>query len=355
MGPYHEGTIKMDFKHKATCLAAVLATLSGAVMAQSSATIYGRGNVSLENQKVGTVSEDVFVDNSSRVGVRATRGMDAGMSAGFSLEAATNLTTGSTNSSLFAREASMFFAGNFGKVKLGKMPGSAAYFATADYVSNHNHDTGTSSDALWDFPSAFQLSRAVAYTSPDMGGLTLEAQYGMKTGTASGETQSVKVNPVSMAANYAIGGLKLALGYETGANSFTTADDSDSMNATTLRAYYVMGPLGFGGYVQKTTGVMADRTAYRLSGMYTMGKHEYHVNFGGAGNRDSVSDTGAKQYTLAYNYNVDSQFKLYALFTTIEQDSATAYYQGNASRFIAGSTGNGNKLSSFGVGTRYNF
>jgi hypothetical protein len=38
-------------------------------MAETGVTIYGRGNVSIEQQKVGTVSESVFVDNSSRVGV----------------------------------------------------------------------------------------------------------------------------------------------------------------------------------------------------------------------------------------------------------------------------------------------
>ena len=42
--------------------------------------------------------------------------------------------------------------GGFGKVRLGNVGfGTAAYFATADYISMHNHDTGTSSDALFNF------------------------------------------------------------------------------------------------------------------------------------------------------------------------------------------------------------
>jgi len=343
----------MKFKHNATCLAAVLATLSGAAMAQSTFTFYGRANISVESQKVGETTGEAMVDNSSRVGLRVGRAMDAGMSVGATLEAGTNLTTGSTSTTLFSREASMNVAGSFGKVTLGKLAGSTAYFATADYISNHNHDTGTSSDALWDSPAVGELARAIGYTSPKLGDLTLEAQYGLKNGTDGTGMTSTKVNPVSLAANYAMGPLQLGLGYETGSNSFT-ANDTDSMNATTLRANYTMGPLGFGAYVQKTTGDLADRTAFRLAAMYTVGKNEFHANLGVAGNRNSVSDTGAKQFTLAYNFNVDKQFKLYAFYTAIDNETGTKY---SGSRFITATPAlaNGGDLSSFGVGARYNF
>ena len=345
----------MNYKMKTIAVAAMSVAFAGAAFAQAEVSFYGRANVSVESQKVGSVSETAFVDNSSRFGIRANHNIAGGMKVGTTLEAATNLTTGSTNSKLFAREASVNLDGAFGQVKLGKLPGSAAYFATADYVSNHNHDTGTSSDALWDYPAAFQLERAIGYKSPTMSGLTLEAQYGLKNGNASGDTTTTTApSPVSLAANYAVGALQLGLGHERGDNTFSTTVN-DTFSATTARAFYVMGPLGFGGYVQKTSGTSADRTAYRFSAMYTMGQNEFHVNFGSAGNRAGTANTGAKQYTLAYNFNLDKQTKLYALYTKINQDSATAYYQGNASRFIAGSAGNGNSLSSVGVGIRYNF
>jgi len=345
---------KMKLNIKKILTLGVASAVSAGAMAETGVTIYGRGNVSVEQQKVGNVSDTAFVDNSSRIGVRALRDIQGGMSAGVVLEAATNLTTGSTNSKIFAREASVQVGGTFGQVKLGKLPGSAAYFATADYVSNHNHDTGTSSDAIWDYPAAFSLERAVGYTSPKMGNVTFEAQYGLKNGTASGDTSKTTVSPVSLAANYVVNGLQLGLGHERGANTFT-ANTTDTMDATTARAYYAMGALGFGGYIQRTSGTGADRTAIRLSSMYTSGQNEFHVNFGSAGNRAGVKNTGAKQFTLGYNYNLDKQTKVYAMYTKIDQDSGTAYYQGNASRFIAGSAGNGNSLSSFGVGVRYNF
>jgi predicted porin len=346
----------MNYKMKTIAVAAMSLAFAGAALAQADVSFYGRANVSVESQKVGSVSETAFVDNSSRFGIRAKHAIPNGMTVGTTLEAATNLTTGSTNSKLFAREASVHLAGNFGQLKLGKLPGSAAYFATADYVSNHNHDTGTSSDALWDYPAAFQLEQAIAYTSPKISGVTFEAQYGLKKGNASGDTSSANVGPISLAANYALGTLQLGLGHERGSNVFTDGDTTDTMDATTLRAYYTMGSLGFGGYVQKTTGTNADRTAIRLSAMYTVGQNEYHVNYGSAGNRASAANTGAKQFTVAYNYNLDKQTKVYIMYTKIDQESGTHWYQDKyASRFINSAASDGNTLSSVGAGIRYNF
>ncbi len=342
----------MSSSMKTVYTAVALAALSGAALAQSTFTPYGRANLSVESQKVGNVSGTAMVDNSSRIGMRINHTVDAMISVGATLEAGTNFTTGSTSSTLFAREATMHVAGTFGKVKLGKMPASAAYFATADYISNHNHDTGTSSDALWDSPAVGQLANAVGYTSPKLGALTLEAQYGLKNRVDSIGTSTSQVSPVSLAASYDMGPLQFGLGYETGDNSFT-AVASDSLDAVTLRANYTMGALGLGAYVQNTSGTQADRTAFRLAAMYTMGKNEYHANFGLAGDRNNVSNTGATQFTLAYNFNVDKQFKLYAFYTAINNESGAQY---TGSRYMnSGSLAAGGDLRSIGIGARYNF
>lgn len=332
----------------------VLAAIAAAFVANASAetgfTIYGRGNVSVENQKVGATSKSVFVDNSSRIGLRALKDIAGGMEAGFTVEANTNLSTGNVDSTVFAREASMHLGGAFGQVKLGRLPGSAAYFATADYISMHNHDTGTSSDALWDAAAAFQLKQAVGYTSPSLSGVVLQAQYGLKNSTASAANEALGVAPVSLAATYGAGPLGLAVAYERGDNGFTTTAN-DTFNATTLRASYTVGALTLGGYYQHTSGTNAGRNAYRLSAMYAMGQNEFHVNYGHAGNRANVAKSGADQFTLGYNYNLDKQTKVYALYTKVSNDSAAAYSMARA--FDAVPTGK--DTSSYGVGIRYNF
>jgi predicted porin len=340
----------MKLNQKTLCAMAATALLSGTAMAETGFTFYGRANVSVEQQKVGSQSDMVMVDNASRAGVRANRDLADGMSVGAVLEAGTNLTSGSTKTDkLFAREASVALNGGFGQVKLGRMPASVAYFATADYVSNHNHDTGTSSDALYDFLATGSLSNAIGYASPKIGDLKLEAQYGLKKATGTGTSDTTAVNPIALAANYGMGPLQLGLGYESAQNPTTTAAVSASQ--VTARAYYSMGALGFGGYVQKSSGTNFDRTAYRLSAMYTMGQNEFHVNYGSAGNRASVANTAASQFTLAYNYNLDKQTKVYAMVTRVANKSAASYTPGG----FATTNSNGQDLQSIGAGIRYNF
>jgi predicted porin len=340
----------MKLNKKTLCAMAAAALLSGAAMAETGFTFYGRANVSVEQQKVGSVSDAVMVDNASRAGVRANRDLADGMSVGAVLEAGTNLTSGSTKTDkLFAREASVALNGGFGQIKLGRMPASVAYFATADYVSNHNHDTGTSADALYDFLATGSLSNAIGYASPKIGDLKLEAQYGLKKATGTGTSDTTAVNPIALAANYGMGPLQLGLGYESAQNPTTTAAVSASQ--VTARAFYSMGPLGFGGYVQKSSGTNFDRTAYRLSAMYTMGQNEFHVNYGSAGNRASLANTGASQFTLAYNYNLDKQTKVYAMVTKVANKSAAGYTPGG----FATANSSGQDLQSIGAGIRYNF
>jgi len=334
----------MNSKMKLVALAAL--SLSGAAFAQQTeVSVYGRANLSAEQQKVGGVSENALVDNQSRLGVRAKRDLGDGMSVGATLEAGVNFNNGSTTSSLFAREATAFLAGANGTVKLGRMAASSAYFATADYVSNHNHDTGTSADALYDFIATGSLKNAIGYTSPKIGNLQLEAQYGLKNGTGYDGTTSASVNPMALAANYNVGAMALGLGYERGQN-FITNNPGDVAKQLTGRVFYTVGALGFGGYVQQSSGTDFGRTAYRLSAVYTVGKGEYHVNFGHAGNRENAANSAADQYTLAYNYNLDKQTKVYAFYTRVNQDSATKAYAGGVV---------GNTLSSIGAGVRYNF
>ena len=141
----------------------------------------------------------------------------------------------------------------------------------------------------------------------------------------------------------------LGLGYERAQNPVLAAANASTTEVASqvaARAFYAMGPLGFGGYVQKSTGTQFSRTAYRLSAMYTVGQNEFHINGGSAGNRNNVVNTGATQYTLGYNYNLDKQTKVYAFYTRINQDSATNAYAGG---------NKGDAFSSIATGIRYNF
>ena len=311
---------------KRTLLAAALATLgAGTAFAQSSVNVYGRLNTTVERQKSGT-ADPVWVlqNNASRIGFRGTEDMGGGLKAGFVLEHGFNVDTGAQSQGAFwARQSEVNVGGGFGTVRLGNFT-SEAYFATADYISMHNHDTGTSSDALYAY-----LGRNInklAYRTPTFGGFNAEAAVSLGEGVAG------RSRTMDLAANYAIGPVQLGAGYEK----------DDVRNQFAIRGLYEIGPFVIGAYVQRDKGVYAagNRTNLRLSGMYTMGASEFHVNVGRAGDYSGVANSKASQATLGYNYNVSKRTKLYGFYTKLNDSAANVY---------------GGDFSSIAVGVRHNF
>jgi predicted porin len=311
---------------KALALTALALACTAPAFAQSSVNVYGRLNVSAEAIKIGSQSNDQIVDNSSRIGFKGTEDLGGGMKAKFLIEHGFDASTGAAASTFWGRESWVGLAGNFGEIRLGNMAASDAYFATADYISMHNHDTGNSSDALWGYVVTGALKNAVAYYTPTFGGFNASAEVG--EGSAS------KDRPMAFAANYDAGPLHLGAGYEK-----QGADKSAS-----VRGLYELGSLTLGAYVGKQSGSV-DRNFWRVSGMYAIGAGEVHLNVGGTGNTNKVSDTGAMQYTVAYNYNLSKRTKVYTFYTKVNNKAAGTYMTGTP----------GVDFGSLAVGIRHNF
>ncbi|WP_413816620.1 porin [Piscinibacter gummiphilus] len=323
---------------KRSLLIAALSTLAaGSALAQSNVTIFGRLNDSVERQKVGSTSTTAVVDSASRLGFKGSEDLGGGLKANFIIEHGFNTDTGTVAGSRFwGRESTVGLSHpTFGAIRLGNMAASEAYFATADYVSMHNHDTGSSADALYEFVTTGQLQNAIAYTSPTFAGLRADVQYSLhEAGTVSRR---------ALALNYDLGALHLGLGHEA-------ATDTDR-KSTALRALYELGAFTIGGYYERTTGDTFKRNNFRLAGMYAMGASEFHVNAGLAGDRGGVDNTGAKQYTLGYNYNLSKRTKVYAFYTKVDNDANATYNPGG---FVTAPTA-GQNLQSFALGVRHNF
>ena len=65
-----------------------------AAMAQSSVTLYGRVNTTVERQKLGDVSTAGMFNYASRFGFKGTEDLGGGLKAGFQLESGFNSDTG---------------------------------------------------------------------------------------------------------------------------------------------------------------------------------------------------------------------------------------------------------------------
>jgi predicted porin len=100
---------------KALIPAAILLGTAGAALAQSSVTVYGRLNESVERQKTDDDSVTRLQNNGSRIGFRGVEDLGGGLKAGFTLEHRLSADTGaSTNGNAFwggAGESSVFLSG----------------------------------------------------------------------------------------------------------------------------------------------------------------------------------------------------------------------------------------------------
>src|SRR6266571_1692438 len=156
--------------------------------------IYGRANVSYErittsnSSNTGTQPNQSnwdLVDNNSRIGFRGNKDLGGGLTGLFQMESRVRLDQGFGE--LTSRDSYAGLAGGFGTVRLGRTIGPV-YYATYDYISMHNHDTGTSSDALLaptvvgnqGVITAPFMNNTVWYTSPKIGGaFTVDVAYSL--------------------------------------------------------------------------------------------------------------------------------------------------------------------------------
>ena len=95
-------------------LAALAVMGATTAMAQSSVTLYGRINTTVEHQKLGDQSTTGLVNNSSRWGMRGSEDLGGGLKAGFVLESGFNSATGAAASTFFGRQSEVNLSGNFG-------------------------------------------------------------------------------------------------------------------------------------------------------------------------------------------------------------------------------------------------
>jgi predicted porin len=334
---------------KLALAAAIGAVFSTSAFAQSSVTLYGRLNTTVERIKIkpsGAASESRtdMNNNASRIGFRGTEDLGGGLKANFTIEHGFDSDTGAQSGDRFwGREAWVGLSGGFGAVRLGNLPASEAYFATADYVSLHNHDTGKSSDAFYAHGfriATGKMSNSIDYTTPSFGGLKLTAQLGVDDG--EGDRRQV------VAANYDNGGLHVGAGYEA----------FNGMKSFSLSGLYSLGAFTFGGYFERNsgkvesgtlvdlpTGFDTKRNNIRLVGMLALGNGEIHANYGMAGKIADIPDSKANQFTLGYNYNLSKRTKVYTYYTKLdEKPNVEGFYSPYGADF-----------DSFALGLRHNF
>lgn len=298
-------------------LAAAAVCAAGIAQAESSVNVYGQISNTIESQKTGNDKATKVEAGGSLIGFKGTEDLGGGLKAGFVLESEfdSDTGTGDANGGLsFSGKSELFLEGDsWGALRVGNFT-LPSFSATADAVSLHNADYGSSADALYvgvNNQADDGKGNTLSWRSPEYSGLTAEVT------TRFDEKAKNSKELIDLAVNYtASDALAFGAGY--------TQHDKDKQFG--LRASYTVGDFGFGAYAQRNDTVeKGTRTALRLAAMYTVGANEFHINVGRAGKWSKVNDSAATQYTLAYNHNLSKRTKLYAFYTTVNNKAGAEY------------------------------
>lgn len=314
-------------------LAAAAAAFAPGAAAQSSVTLYGHLNVTIEAQKNGPTRDRGIFDNGSRIGFKGIEDLGGGLRAGFALESGMDLSTGAPSSAAFwGRQSEAWLAGSFGTVRVGNfIPQS--YYAITDLTSLHNHNEGSSRDAFYFDPNIMFNGQAnkIAYRTPAMLDGRLWAEASVQEAGGLGE------RGYDAALTYVGGDWRFGAGY-------SQAGDLDQWGVSAL--YQITTDLRLGGYFQRASRLdqqgayrvySGSRNSGRLALQYTMGATELHANFGYADNIGGLRKTNAQQYTLAINQNLSKRTKVYVFYNYLGNDDVLqAYTLGNFTSMALG-------------------
>lgn len=216
---------------KKTLIALAVLTVSGAVMAQSSVTIYGVADVVILKDKDTSTTLTNGGISGSRLGFKGSEDLGGGLTATFKLEQAINLTSGISTG--FSRETSVGLAGGFGTVRIGRMP--TAYDDIAGATNPVFDSVLSPTDVFVTTGFTARPDQGVYYATPSFGGFSAAVSYNLEQVAGS---QSV----LALAATYGAGPLALGVAYQ---------DEGDTKDTTftRLNASYDLGVAKvLGGY-----------------------------------------------------------------------------------------------------------
>jgi len=290
--------------------AAVAGILAAPAMAQ--VTVYGIMDLAVRSSSpdVGP-STTTMVSGSfytSRLGFKGTEDLGGGLKASFTLEGKVVADTGETT--LGNRESSVALSGGFGAITLGRTDTSqseavelVAHFANMGNFGL-NSAGGSNPEYTGDQPNT------IRYTSPSMGGVTLQVGTSLGDERASGED----LNSISLA--YAAGPLSIAVGF----------DDAGDDDYKAIGARYNAGAFAVGFHTGKRDAA-TDIDVMGLSAMINLGSGmAAHVGY-----RSTETGTAEVKVTnLGVSKALSKRTTLVGMYQDTDKGSAAgSFFQAN--------------------------
>jgi predicted porin len=325
--------------------AAFLSGLSCAAHAQSSVTLYGVLDTSIQYARSGgqsTIREDSSNAYPSNWGLQGAEDIGGGTQVIFRLESGINVVNGQTaqTGKLFGREAWVGMSGAYGRFQLGlnntpEMLG-LVHFLAGDLG---HWDWGHAANNYDFFPST-KIANSAIYFSPNISGFTFSAMWGFG---ANGDTTqpSTLGNTLSLGMYYAKGPLAFEADYlsqvYTAARVITAEAPTETGNHDLFGVSYDFGVVkvdglfvlhrGAGSVTTLNTATFADPNNFYyevsaqiprvLNGTLMASFGQYKLQSNSAG--DSTS------YALRYDYRLSKRTGVYTGVSYIKNGSGASF------------------------------
>ncbi|HUW26300.1 MAG TPA: porin [Gallionella sp.] len=369
-----QGTFAKQKRLIVVALAA--ATFAAPALADTgNVSVYGKADLSYDFINTGTSAAGVagtskgnVSSNVSKLGFKGAEGIGDGLSAIWQVEGQVNIdnvggTFATRNSFLGLKSDSG------GTVLLGrhdtpyKLATRKLDIFGDSIADNRALLGGVTSNTTVDSASAAFDGRQpdiVMYTSPDMNGFVGMIAYA-NLKEANTTAAQVKDNLTSLAATYKAGPLYGSIGYENHKLDSVLAGGKES--AWKLGLGYTLNAFTTNFVYEKTddnltVGTGANRyghNAYYLAGNYKMGMNAVKLAYGKAGQHGATANTGASQFSLGYDHGLSKRTKLYAIYSRINNNSASDYGFSQSAAAAGTINGIGSSPSVVSIGMQHNF
>ncbi|MES2718207.1 MAG: porin [Pseudomonadota bacterium] len=304
---------------------AALGAFAGVASAQSSVTLYGRVDLSI-NKPTGSANKNMSNGSGSRFGVRGVEDLGGGLSAFFNLEHRFDADTGAQSAGPIAASAtsnaaplSRFWTGRsivglqggFGKITLGREY-TTAFLQSQLAADPWGWDTvvsGTPSGGLNQLITGGAIARVRNDSSLTYNFSAAGFSVGAQIAEATDTINNFNKKPFNFALNYAAGPVSLGLGYEK-----TGQVAADTAKWLTVNGSFNLGAVKLGAlYGKGNTAAGADHKSYLLTAVAPLGQGEFRASYGRLKNETANVDA-AKGFALGYHYALSKRTTLYTDF-----------------------------------------
>jgi len=320
-----------------TLVAVAALALSGAAMAQSSVTVYGRLDASIGSAKAGPVTGGVgpvsntqmFSNNitTSRLGFRGTEDLGGGLSAlfvietGFSPDAPAATTLGN-------RAAVVGLSGGFGTIKLGRHDTSfddIRDLSTSSNLWDSGHLASTETILGADANSAVpavagvgqladygdRANNQVRYESPSFNGFSFGASYGFGEATKPAKSDITAFN-----LRYKAGNLDVGYGFQENKNISAALVDN-TLEYNTLAAAYNFGSFRIsGGWNQAKNQTDRKSDTYSIGVNVPVSAFDFSLGYSSAKAKQAgAAFEKGTAFSVGATYSLSKRTRAYAALT----------------------------------------